>query len=254
MHTRGAEVKRETLFRFSLHGKIERNRVRKKAYRQGLMLLLLALFPGCVHVPMSSETAIHDPLATIEPVEQGEVIVVYGKNAPPPKQSIAGSYFTANCAATSQMDTIGELIKTILRVNPQPGRFAVRHLKDLQKDKDLDCPTGNGDSILCRLKLSKAQVAAERLRYAIYVQEKFDANIHVPLYAAPFGIASCSNKTVLDVTVWELSTEKRLGSFSVSAEGEYTVLAYMFHIVVFRDTQKDATERLAREIILLLHP
>jgi len=235
--------------RLFLHGRIERAGAREKTALVWLSLLFLTLFSGCMHIPVSSEIKIHDPLQSMQPVEQGEALVIYGENAPLQKQSIAGSYFTANCAAPSQTDTIGELIKTILMVNPQPGRFAVRPLQDLETEKSPDCSAESGDSILCRLNLSKARVASERLRYAIHVQEKFDAKIHVPLYASPFGVASCSNKTALEATVWELPTEKRLGSFSVSAEGEYTVIAYMLHLVVFRDTQKDATRRLAQEIV-----
>jgi hypothetical protein len=83
----------------------------------------------------------------------------------------------------------------------------------------------------------------------MHVKENFEAQIHLPLYASPFGIASCSNKTVLEVTVWDLSAEKFIGSFAVSAEGEYTLLAYLFHVVVSRNTLKDATERLAQEIV-----
>jgi hypothetical protein len=234
----------ETLFPLPFQRKINRTMLRWKTFWHGWLLILLALFSGCVHVPMSSETAIDGPLQTMQPVEQGEVVVVYGENASVPNQSVAGSYFTANCAATTQGNTIGELIRSILKFNPQPGRFAVRHLMDLETEKDPDCMATGDDSILCRLNLSKAKVLADRLRYAIHVRETF----HVPLYASPFGIASCGNKTVLETTVWELPTEKRIGSFAVSAEGEYTVLAYLFHIVVTRDTQKDAMERLAREI------
>jgi hypothetical protein len=222
--------------------------IRKITYLHGWILISLLLFSGCIHVPMSSEITIHDPLQNMQPVEQGDVVLVYGENAPVQKQSIAGPYFTANCAATSQEDTIGELIKTILRVNPQPGRFAIRHLKDQETAKDLDYVTTCGDSILCQLNLSKSKVIADRLRYAIHVKENFKAKVHVPLYIIPFGIASCANKTVLETTVWELPTATRIGSFTVSAEGEYTVMAYMLHIVVTRDTQKDAMERLAREI------
>ena len=229
--------------------KIDLTMTQRKISLKGWILIPLILFSGCVHVPMSSDTTINDQLQTIQPLEQDDVIVVYGENAPVPDQSVVGSYFTANCAAISQEDTIGELIKTILKINPQPGRFAVRPLKDLELAKDSDCTTTGGDSILCRLNLSKAKVVSDRLRYSMYVKENFEAKIHVPLYASPFGIASCSNKTVLEVTVWDLSAEKFIGSFAVSAEGEYTVLAYLFHVVVSRNTQKDATERLAREIV-----
>ena len=231
-----------------LHPGTDRVNMLNEAFRFCVLLLLLALPAGCFHIPVHSDTGIHDPLQAMPPVEQGETVVVYGENAPVPKQSMAGSYFTAGCAALSQKDTIGELIKTLLMVNPQPGRFAVKHLKYLEKTGDPECAATGSDSILCRLNLSKSQVASERLRYAIHVKETFEARVHIPLYAMPFGVASCSNRTVLETTVWELPAEKCLGTFSVSAEGEYSVLGYMITVVVQPDTQKDATEKLAREI------
>ena len=93
---------------------------------------------------------------------------------------------------------------------------------------------------------------ADRLRYGVHVKESFEAAVHVPLYASPFGVASCSNKTVLEAGVWDLPAERFLGSFTVTAEGEYTVAAYILHLVVFPDTQKDAMEKLAREIVTRL--
>ena len=240
---------RETLFPLQRHEKMDRTLMREKTCRYGWLLVFLIFFSGCFHVPMSSETEIHDPLQAPQPMTQGEVLLVFGENAPVPKASLMVDYFTANCKALTQEDTIGELIKTILRVNPQPGRFAVRHLKDQETETNPDCTATDGKSILCRLNLTKARVLADRLRYAIHVKENFEAEVHVPAYVPPFGVASCSNRTVLEVTVWELPTENCVGSFSVSAEGEYTVMAYMLHIIVSRDTQKDATERLAREIV-----
>jgi hypothetical protein len=231
-----------------LHRGIDRVNMLHEASRRCLPLLLLPLLAGCFHIPVHSDVAIHDPLQAMLPVEQGETVVIYGENATAPKQSMAGSYFTAGCAALSQKDTIGDLIKTLLMVNPLPGRFAVKHLKDLEKSGDPECAATGGNSILCRLNLSKSQVVSERLRYAIHVKETFEARVHIPLYAMPFGVASCSNKTVLEATVWELPAEKCLGTFSVSAEGEYSVLGYMITVVVQPDTQKDATKKLAREI------
>ncbi|MBW6486857.1 MAG: hypothetical protein K0B01_11990 [Syntrophobacterales bacterium] len=48
----------------------------------------------------------------------------------------------------------------------------------------------------------KLPAGVHRIKWAVIfgVSVMVDANIHVPLYAAPFGIASCSNKTVLEVT------------------------------------------------------
>jgi hypothetical protein len=81
------------------------------------------------------------------------------------------------------------------------------------------------------------------------VREEFQSKLHLPLYAWPFGIASCGHKTVLKADVWELKTNHYAGTLTVSAEGEETVAAYMVHVAVERDTQKDATEKLARELV-----
>jgi hypothetical protein len=240
-------------FPLPFHIKSDPNTMRRQSYRHGWFLILLALFSGCIHVPKSSEITIEDRLGTIEPMGREDVLVVYGENAPVQEKdsmkSMIGSYVTAGCGVSAHPDTIGELIRTILKANPQPGRFAVRHAKDLETEKDPECTTTRADSILCGLNLTKARVLTDNLRYAIHVRENFEAKVHVPLYLPPFGIASCGNKTVLETTVWELSTEKCLGSFYVSAEGEYTVLAYLLHVVAVSDTQKDAMERLAMEII-----
>jgi len=230
-------------------GKIDLKIVQKRVCRYGWILALLTLFSGCVHVPMSSETIITDKLRAIPSVEPGDVLLVYGENAAVPEQSIIGSYLTAYCLAAFHGNTVGELIKTILKVNPQPGRFAVRHLKELEREGDADSTSTEGNSILSRLNLSKARVLKDRLRYAVHVREEFGVTVHVPLYFSPFGVASCGNRTVLEAHIWELPTEKFLGSLSVSAKGEFTVVAYLLHFVVSRDTQKDATWKLARAIV-----
>lgn len=215
----------------------------------GWILVFLTFVSGCFHVPLSSNSTIRDQCQAIPPLEHGEVLVVYGENAAAPEQSAIGTYFTAGCMAAFHGNTIGEFIKTILKVNPQPGRFAVRHLRDLQNEGGGDRAEADGDSILTRLKLSKQKVAMDHLRYAVHVKESFEAQVQVPLYASPFGIASCSNRTVLEANVWDLPTEKFMGSFTVSAEGGFTLFAYLLHLVVFQDTQKDATEKMAGEIV-----
>lgn len=221
--------------------------VQRRTCWYGWILVLLTLVSGCVHIPMSSDIIINNKLKAIQPLERGEVLVVYGENATVPKQSIQ-DLFTAGCLASFHRNTIGNLITTILKMNPNPGRFAVRDLKDLEKEGGPDCAAAD-DSILCRLNLSKTKVLLDHLRFLIHVKENFEADVHLPLYAPPFGVASCSNKTVLEANVWDLPKEEFIGSLTVSAEGEFTVMAYMLHLVVFRDTQEDATNRLAREII-----
>ena len=220
--------------------------VQRRQLWYGWFLVALT-FSGCIHVPMSSEIIVNDKLRMIQPMERGDVLVVYGENATVPERSIP-DYFTASCLASFHGNTIGNLIKTILKMNPQPGRFAVKHLNDLEKDEGSGCAAIDG-SILCRLNLSKTKALLDHLRFVIRIKEKFEADVHLPLYVPPFGVASCSNKTVLEANVWELPKEEFIGSLTVSAEGEFTVLAYMLHLVVSRDTQEDATNRLAREII-----
>jgi hypothetical protein len=214
--------------------------------RSGWILILLLLFAGCVHVPVSSDIVVDDRLEAVPPLETGDVVVVYGENAAPPEQNAAVAYFTAGCRGAFHGNTLGELAKTILKVNPQPGRFAVMYAKDLQKE------AGAAQSAAAMPgfpNIPHDRVSADRLRYGVHVKESFEAAVNVPLYVSPFGVASCSNKTVLEARVWDLPAEKFLGSFTVTAEGEFTVAAYILHLVVFPDTQKEAMEKLAREIV-----
>ena len=216
------------------------------------MLVLLILFAGCVHVPVSSDIVVNDRLEAVSPLEPGDAVVVYGENAAPPGQNAAAAYFTAGCQGAFHGNTLGELAKTILKVNPQPGRFAVRYAKKLQKEEGAGPSAEGPGSVPALPDLSQDKFSAGRPRYAIHVREQFEANVHVPLYVSPFGVASCSNKTVLEARVWDLTAERFLGSFTVTAEGEFTVVAYMLHMVVSPDTQKDAMEKLAQEIVARL--
>jgi hypothetical protein len=225
---------------------------RDNRIRCGWVLVLLALFAGCVHVPVSSDIVVDDRLGAVPPLEPGDVMVVYGENAAPPEQNAAVTYFTAGCRGAFHGNTLGELAKTILKVNPQPGRFAVRYTKDLRKESGADPSTAGSGAMPRFPNHPQDRDSADRLRYAVHVKESFEAAVHVPLYVSPFGVASCSNRTVLEARVWDLPAERFLGSFTVTAEGEYTVVAYMLHMVVSPDTQKDAMEKLARQIVTRL--
>jgi len=225
---------------------------RKKMTRYGWILVLLALFAGCAHVPVASDVKVNDNLQAAAPLGPGDVMLIFGENAVPPDRNAAVDYFTAGCQGAFHRNTVGELVKTILKINPQPGRFAVRYVKEAKKDPVPDRAEARPDSILTRLDLTREMVSRDHLRYAVHVKESFEASIHAPLYVSPFGVASCSNKTVLEAGVWDLPGEQFLGSFTVTAEGEYTVAAYIFHVIVFPDTQQDSAERLAREIVARL--
>jgi hypothetical protein len=218
----------------------------------GWILAFLSLCIGCIHVPVSSNIVVNDKLQEAPPLEPGDVLLVYGENAAPPEQNAAVTYFTAGCQGAFHGNTLGELAKTILKANPQPGRFAVRYAKELRKESGADRPMAGNTELPAFPDLAQDGTAADRLRYAVHVKESFEAAVHVPLYVSPFGVASCSNKTVLEARVWDLPAEKFLGSFTVTAEGEFTVVAYMLHMVLSPDTQKDAMEKLAQEIVARL--
>lgn len=226
-----------------------RLRRRRRAFRFCWILTLLLLFTGCIHIPISSETVIRDELQTIPFLEQGEVLLVSGENAAVSERAFLKDYVTAGCQNAFQGDTIGELIKSILKANPQPGRFAVRHVKALEKEEGAEPTPIEGDSILGQLKLSRDRILKDRLRYVVHVKEGLSVSAHVPLYLPPFGVASCGNRAILEAELWDLPTERSLGSLTVTAEAEFTVVAYMLHLVLSPDTQRDATERLARIII-----
>jgi len=219
--------------------------------RSAWILVCLALFAGCVHVPVSSDIVVNDSLQAAPPLEPGDVLLVYGENAVPPEQNAAVTYFTAGCQGGFHRNTVGGLARLILKANPQPGRFAVRVVKGPKAEAGTGRPEA-GAGTMPAFPDRPQDASSERLRYAVHVKESVEAAVHMPLYVSPFGVASCSNKTVLEARVWDLSARKPLGSFSVTAEGEYTVAAYVFHVIVSPDTQRDAAERLAREIVARL--
>ena len=215
-------------------------------------MFLLVLLAGCVHVPVSSDIVVADRLEAATPLEPGDVLLVCGENAAPPEQNAAVTYFTAGCQGGFHRNTVGGLARLILKANPQPGRFAVRVVKGPQEEAGAGRPATEPATMPACPDFPQDAAHAERLRYAVHVKERFEAAVHMPLYVSPFGVASCSNKTFLEARVWDLPARKTLGSFSVTAEGEYTVAAWVLHVVVAPDTQQDAAERLAQEIVTRL--
>ena len=223
-----------------------------------LMLVLMALLvAGCIPIPKSSDITTNDRLRTTRPLERGETILVYGENATVPKKGSMKGMVTAECATGYSGNTIENLVTTILKLNPEPGRFSVKHSSDLRIGNlsdpiiqgEQNCIGSDTGSILCRLKLSRDRVLNDRLRFYVFVKEKVETDVHLPAFLPPFGVASCGQKAVLEADLWDLSTEEFLGSLTVSSEGEYTMAAYIFGIVTYSDVQKDAINKLAREII-----
>lgn len=217
-----------------------------------LEIIFLLSITGCVSVPRDSNIGINDNIGQLEMLQHGDVIVVYGENAPRREENLS-DYFSCFCMQSyGNRDVASSLITFILKLNPQPGLFAVKNLSDVQKDNmttiynSTECVE---NSILCKLGISNDKVLSDHLRYAIHVKEEFQPKLHLPLYAFPIGIASCSHKTVLEAEIFDLKSDKHIGSFTVSAEGEITVAAYFFHVAIDCDTQRDAINKLARDIV-----
>lgn len=211
------------------------------------ILPALMLLAGCIPFRVASDIAVNDKLQATPPLEPGDVILIFGENAAPREENFLLSYIKTGCP-----ENIRDLVKNVLKVNPQPGRFAVRYVEETMKHAASDRAATSSDSILQRLDLTKDVVSRDRLRYAVHVEETFEERIHVPLYLPPLGVFSSGTKVVLEAGVWDLSAERFLGSFTVTAEGESTVFAYGIHLIVERRTQEDALEKLAREIVARL--
>jgi len=172
----------------------------KSHYRWFILVILhLPLISGCIHLPSPTTQTINDKLSIPMPIEKGETILIYGKNARKPVY-FGEPYFSMGCI-DFRGDTLEQLTKYMLLLNPAPGQFSIKTLRELQDGEpsiDLNEP------ILTGLNISDSKALQERLRYVIYVNEKVDTTLHVPLYIVPFGVASCGNEAVLEATIWEV--------------------------------------------------
>jgi hypothetical protein len=210
-----------------------------------IVILALPLFFGCIPLPAPSTETINDELSLAKPIEEGETILIYGNNAPRPHY-FGEPYFTMGCMLDYQGDTVGQLTNNMLKLNPVPGRFAIKTLGELQGTE----PTLRfSEPILTDLKISESMATQERLRYVIFVNEKIDNTLHIPIYLIPFGISACSNETVLKATIWDVPSGNLIGTITTSSKGEFTGLAYMLHIVFMPQTQSEACLLLTQEIL-----
>ena len=233
----------------------EKSRSSRKGQKFGRLVIgavLLSLLASCASIPLKSDTAVSDKLQPVEALQPGDILIVYGVSAQLPEEKFADYFSAFSRHAYIDRRAIAYLVDTISEMNPQPGSFEVKHLYDVKKgnapvqENSPDCVEGSG---LRKFGLSKDEVLSGHLRYAIYVTESFNPKVHLPLYAMPFGIASCGQQTIFVTDVWDLKKDQYVGSFTVSAEGESVVAAWVFHLFIERDTQKDATRKLAQEII-----
>lgn len=213
---------------------------------QGLIIVLTTIIFGCAMIPVPSHSRVDNQLPIARPLDKGDTIVVYGIDADLPK-SADHPYLIFNCKSLPfNSNTITRLTDSI--PNGKPTILATKGLSE-EMESMLG---GELPHIGLDLKLSDiftAKVAENHVRYLLFVKEKVEATIHVPLYFIPVGVAACGNKTILEAGVWEMPSGKFIGTLTASAESEFVVLAWFFHLVFVPDTQASAVQKLAQEII-----
>ena len=62
-----------------------------------------------------------------------------------------------------------------------------------------------------------AKVLENHVRYLLFVNEKVETTIHVPLYFFPGGVAACGHKTILEAGIWEMPSGRFIGTLTASA-------------------------------------
>jgi hypothetical protein len=145
-----------------------------------------------------------------------------------------------------QNNALDQLTNYLLKLNPVPGQFAIKNEEELKGGS----PTIKfSDPAYDMVEISESTALKERLRYVIFVTEKIDTTLHLPLYIIPFGIAECSNKTTLDATIWEVPSGNLVGTMTVSSTGDFLGLAWVFHVVFLPDTQSKAFLLFTKEIL-----
>lgn len=220
--------------------------IRVRSYYCGWIILLMIIISGCAMIPMPSHSSVDNQLPIVQPLDKGETIVVYGVDGELPRPA-DHPYFIFWCRTLPfNRDTIMRLTDSIQDRNP--ALLAAKGLREeLESMLGVELPQIGLD-----LKLSDiftARVAENHVRYLLFVKEKVETTIHVPLYFIPGGVAACGNKTILDAGLWELPSGKFVGTLRTSAESEFVVLAWVFHLVFVPDTQASAVQKLAQETI-----
>lgn len=217
----------------------------KLAYQRCVIVLLPFIY-GCIPISVPSVLEVDDKLLITQPLEKGDTILLYGDNAVQP-DLFAAPELTMGCMLEFHRDTVRELGHKILMINPDPGRFAIRRLSDLAPERPLNLP--GGEPILRRWGISETKATDDRLRYVVYLKERVETTVYIPLYIIPFGVAACGVETILEASIWEWPSEKVAGTLTISAKGNFVGLAFVIHLVVFHETQKDATRKLAALLV-----
>jgi hypothetical protein len=209
------------------------------------VILSLAFISGCFHLPAPSTETINDKLSLAKPIEKGETIIICGNNASRPAR-FGEPYFTMGCMPDFQDDTVGQVTRYMLLLNPVPGQFAIKTSSEFQGAGPI---IKFSEPILSELGISEAKAIQEHLRYIIFINEKIDTTIHVPLYLIPFGAAACGNQTTLEATICEAPSGNCIGTITTSSKGEFVGLAYMAHLLFIPQTQSEAALKFTKEIL-----
>jgi len=213
----------------------------------GWIIVFTTIISGCAMISVPSHLNVDNKLTIAQPLGKGETIVVDGVNADPPEPT-DNLYFIFQCRnfAFQQRDTITRLTDSIRDGNP--AILATEGSREeLKSMVGVELPQPGLD-----LKLSDiftARALENHVRYLLFVNEKVETTIHVPLYFIPAGVAACGHKTILEAGVWEIPSGKFIGTLTASAESEFVVLAWMFHLVLIPETQASAVQKLAQEIM-----
>ena len=218
----------------------------------GWIIVFTTIISGCAVISVPSHLSVDNKFPIAQPLGKGEAIVVYGVNADPPEPT-DNFYFIFQCrnfafqgSKWNKWDTIARLTDSIRDGNP--AILATKgSIEELKSMVDVELPQPGLD-----LKLSDifaAKVLENHVRYLLFVNEKVETTIHVPLYFIPAGVAACGHKTTLEAGIWEMPSGRFIGTLTASAESEFVVLAWMFHLVLIPETQASAVQKLAQEIM-----
>jgi hypothetical protein len=212
-----------------------------------LAILVVSLVSGCLPLPAPSTLTVDDKLYSFRPLEQGDTILIHGENAPRPHY-FGEPYFSMGCMLDYEGNTLGQLIRYMLKFNPVPGQFSIKTEGELQGDE----PAVKFSEPAPGLNISASMASRERLRYVIVVREKIDTTLHIPLYVIPFGISACGNESALEAFVWDVPSGTMVGTITISSSGEFIGLAWLFHIVFLPQTQSEAVLKLAMALLTKL--
>jgi hypothetical protein len=209
------------------------------------ILFILPLFSACIPLPAPSTETIKDNIPLFKPIEIGESIYIHSRSALRPKY-FGEPYFTMGCMLDYRDNAVDQLTNYILKINPVPGLFAIKNEEELKGESPA---IKFSEPAYDMIEISESIALKERLRYVIFVTEKIETTLRLPLYIIPFGIAECSNETSLDATVWEVPSGNLIGTMTISSRGDFLGLAWVFHVVFLPHTQSKTLLLFTKEIL-----